>query len=503
MRRLAAPTRALPLDAFRALVGLLALGYCVRQLVDVPLYWAPDGVMAHSTSRELYGFTWQPLFHPTMSAPGFFAIFGLGCALSVAIVIGLMPRASALLLYLIVVCGYRFNFLLLFIDDVVVHLLLFWVALLPVGTTLTLASLCRDGPGIWARWRERQVPGATLRLFLGNLVLLYAVAGTTKWGSPLWLSGDALYATLKLPCSWFADEVGPGHLPLLRILDYAALVLEPLFALGLCLPARGALRWALAAGLLAFHLGITVTLDVPFANLGCLTALPLIFRGGSSREKPERTLDSPGRFELRASERFALFVFTLLVGAMICSALQGQWRQPRLAGSAGAVSEVPGSTRETGGPVQTALYAALWTLGLAQQYRLLDWIDERNFHVKTTFHVWPLDGTPRRATPVDSILPRGMRSGLLLSYLGGVTWMPVPPGGQAPLRKALGARIGQRFCRAAMADEDVLLEADYERVDPRRPTPREHIPLAAFRCTRAGEALPLSPGMIPSSHAVP
>ncbi|MEO7328451.1 MAG: hypothetical protein ABI193_07735 [Minicystis sp.] len=36
VERLAAPTPALPLDAFRALVGLVTLGYCARLIHDIP-----------------------------------------------------------------------------------------------------------------------------------------------------------------------------------------------------------------------------------------------------------------------------------------------------------------------------------------------------------------------------------------------------------------------------------------------------------------------------------
>lgn len=495
-QRLAAPTGALPLDLFRALVGLVACGYCLRLLVGVPAFFAPDGLLPLAETQALFPFVWQPLFPPGLGAGAISALLGAGALLGLAVTLGLYPRLAALGLYGLVVCAYRAQFLLLSVDDAMVHLLLLWVALLPVGSTLTRSSWRGDLRTSLAAWREVSVPGAAMRLFLANLVLLYAVAGLSKWGSPLWRSGDALYATLRLPCSWVADDVGPGLVPLLRPLTWAALALEPLFAVGLCLPPRGPLRAALVAGLALFHLGIAATLDVPFANLGCLAALPLLFRRELGPTTPPAPAPSP---RLARSERFALLVVGLLLGAMGCSLGSSGWRRPSVeTPGVGAAPELQGSrggtrgTAESGGPVQTAFFGALWALGLAQQYRLLDWIDERNFHVVTTFRVQSPGATGEVVESAAPTLPRGMRSSLLLSYVGGVTWMPVPAASRGALRDAIVARIAARHCRLAGGPREVRLVADYERVDPRRPTPRAELTLAVFRCTVTGQLAPSS-----------
>jgi hypothetical protein len=488
-QRLAAPTGALPLDLFRVLVGLIAFGYCLRQLADVPVFFAPDGLVPHAETQALFPFVWQPLFPPDLGAGPASLLLGTGALLALAVTFGLRPRLAALALYGIVVCAYRAQFLLLSVDDAMVHLLLLWVALLPVGSTLTRSSWRGGLRPSFAAWREVRVPGATLRLLLANLVLLYAVAGLSKWGSPLWRSGDALYATLRLPCSWVADSVGPDLVPLLRPLTWAALVLEPLFAVGLCLPPRGPLRAALVFGLALFHLGIAATLDVPFANLGCLAALPLLFR----RELgPSAPATPPPSTRLALSESFALLVVGLLFGAMACSLGSSAWRRPSLEGRSLSAPEVPGSTAESGGPVQTAFFGALWVLGLAQQYRLLDWIDERNFHVVTTFRVRSPGAPDEHLESAAPTLPRGMRSSLLLSYVGGVTWMPVPDASRGALRDAIVARIAARHCRLAGGAREVRLVADYERVDPGRSTPRAEVTLALFRCTATGQLAPPS-----------
>lgn len=485
--RLCAPVPALAVDLFRVLVGLVSLGYCARLLIDVPVFWAPRGLVDHAASRAAFWFTAQPLFWPGMSAAAITAILSCACALALAVALGLRPRLCAAALYLIVVCGYRFNFLVLYVDDMVVHLLLFWVVLMPVGRTLTI--------GGWrerAAWRTLQVPGAAVHLFLGNLAVLYTIAGLTKLGSPLWRAGDGVYAALKIPAGWFADSLGPAHVPFLRFINFATLVLEPLFALLLCLPGalgrRGrALRAALALCFALFHLGITLTLDVPFANLGCLGALPLLLRDEVRRRWGRPALAEPGELRLAPRERFACLALCLITGAALSAAAQAEWRRPLREGAPPPRERL--LSAEAGGPVQSGLFSALWLLGLAQQYRLLDWIDQRNYHVTLRIHERRAAGV--RVLPRSALLPAGMRASLLMTYLAGVTWMPVSARALPALRVALQQRLAQRHCwlQRQHGPADVRIQITLTRVNPSAPQPAEELTLVRFRCASDGAAL--------------
>ena len=54
---------------------------------------------------------------------------------------------------------------------------------------------------------------------------------------PLWQQGFALYATLRLPIAYAPDFWQPQHLPFLQVMNYLALVVEPLIPmLLLCRP---------------------------------------------------------------------------------------------------------------------------------------------------------------------------------------------------------------------------------------------------------------------------
>jgi hypothetical protein len=136
---------------------------------------------------------------------------------------GVGPRWCAAICFIIAVSVQRWNFLVYYADDMVIQLILFWLMFLPTGTTLHLGRWRRRLPDAW---RETHVPALQLKLFLANVLLVYLVAGITKLTSPMWLSGTALYAILKLPFARAPDFWGSEMLPLLRVLNYAALATE-------------------------------------------------------------------------------------------------------------------------------------------------------------------------------------------------------------------------------------------------------------------------------------
>jgi len=486
--RLASPVPALSVDLFRVLAGLLVLAYFARHLAELGLYHGAESLVPHAASRAAFPFTWQPLFPAIASTSWIAGVYVVALALALGVIAGVRPRTCAFLLYGVVVATYRHDFLVMFVDDVIVHLLLFWLILLPVGASLGAGEVWRSPRAALARARATKVRGTSVRLFLGNLALLYVVAGVSKWSSPMWRAGDALYAVLKLPMSFVADAVVPSWAAPLRALSFATMIVEPLLGVAIFFSSRPRVRLAIVAAMLALHLGIVATVDVPFANLGCLAAIPLLFRG-------ERSIDGGAQARgpwLRGRERVGALVLGLLVAAMTCALFAPAWRTPDLRGE-GKTPWVRGASAETGGWVQTALFGALWCGGLAQQYRLLDWIDDRNFSVTLRFRVTGTAGqAEERTVPAERVLPRDMRSSLLLSYLGGVTWMPVPPEHAGEVREAIAARVVARACAVLGAEGALALEADYERATPRAQGPRTTTVLARGRCGKSPAVLSLS-----------
>jgi hypothetical protein len=479
------PTDALPLDIFRVLVGLVAFFYFLQTFFEAWDFSSPDGLIDHELSQKIFWFTRIGFFHPGLSLRFFQAIFLVACLCSWALILGYRVKIFAAILYLIAVSTYRWNFLVMYVDDSVMHLALFWLLLLPVGRTLVLRDWRADRKGAWQRWKRETVPGAAVRCLLWNLALIYLVAGLWKWTSPMWREGTALYAIFKLPISLSPDFWGPQHLPFLKLLNYCALIFEPLFPLMFILPRGHRAKYALLLALLGFHLGTLVTLQIPYANLACIAAMVIPF-GGELMERLRAKSFEPS--VLRSSSRLGLsgavalvFVIALTL-AMLSSVVLPRWRAPTRSyssnGFAGqnalALGMADDSTlagnatkfRDEGlGPLQWTFFSFLWCLGVAQQYQLFNWIDDRNYSV----HYQVIESQAEKPTgqiEPGTMFPSSTRGVLLQFYLHGITWMRIPSERQAELRESLQVRFARRYCRQAQPSGEVTVYSNLERIIP-------------------------------------
>jgi hypothetical protein len=488
--RLLAPTAALPLDIFRIAVGLLAFAYFARTLAEAGDISSPDGLIDHEFSLRVLWFTRLGLFQTGITAGMLRSIFASACLLSVFVTIGFRVKLAAAVLYLIAVSTYRWNYLVTYVDDSIVHLLLFWLILLPVGHTLVLHRARH-----WDEWKHKLVPGTAMRCLLWNVALLYLVAGLWKWASPMWRSGTALLAVLQLPIAYAPAFWGPDQLTMLHAMNYLALVLETAFPLLLILPVGHWLKYALLAALVAFHGGIIGTLRIPFANLACLAAIPLLLRHEIMRwllprGRREQTAAAGARGDARmapAGRAALLFVSTLTL-AMASSVTLPNWRG----------AKHPDGVVEGLGPAQLLFFSALWSVGMAQQYQLFNWIDDRNYSVEYEVYRSSLDA-PLQPASVEAIFPRSIRSVLLQGYLFGVSWAQIPASEQPELKRSLYSRFARRYCRTHAGGDEVSVYSKVRRVTRAHPLagPVERALMMRFRCdpdrTRLLTLNPVSP----------
>ena len=435
-------TYALPIDLFRVLAGLLSGAYFVSLLRQVEDFSSPAGLIDHGLIQHVFCFTRLSLFQPGLGDAFFRAVFALACVGSIAIVVGYRVKLCAGALFAIAVSAYRWNFIVMYVDDSLMHLLLLWLLLLPVGRTLVLAQWIREGRGCWARWLRVTVPGTAVYALLGNLCLIYLVAGLWKLESPFWRNGFALYATLRLPIGRFPDLWGPQDLAWLRSATHAALAIEAGLPFLLLLRAGHPLKWFGLACLLAFHLGIVATLRIPFANLGCVAAGLLFFREEIMRALLRR---EGARVELGLSSRVdragrvALWLLAFLTLAMMR-------RLPLV------------------GEVHKPAYALLWLGGVAQDYQLFNWIDKKNWRGETV--VWSIARGPQGlAEPAADLFPPSLRGVLLQAYLHDVRWIKVPREYREALKQSILSRAAQRFCRRHPTDA-VVAETVTQRITP-------------------------------------
>jgi hypothetical protein len=438
---LVSPVYALPLDIFRILFGVLCFLYFLRTYREARNFSNPDGLLDHTLTYSLFPYCRISVFQNGMSLAFFQTIFLLACFASGLLVIGVLVKPAAIFLFVITVSTYRWNFLVMYLDDTIMHLILFWMMLLPVGNTLVLTDWLADKMGSMELWQTVTVPGATARLFLVSITLIYLTAGLWKWTSSMWRTGIAVYVSQKIATSYWGHYLKPQHLPLLKIANYMVLVGEPIFPLVFLLPTNSPLKWMFLVGIVGFHLGIVATMKIPFANLIMASATIIAFRDEFMQlifDKPSLIpIQSAGRFEL--TDMMALFLITCLILMLLWKA--GLTIRISLAN--------PNEGKIIAERYPNPMYAPLWAIGIGQSYHLYDGIDDANFHVQYDIVQLTDDGMTRKSLPQD-LFPMAMREILLQSYLHGSFWLNIAdlePSQLKDRRQSIYTRYIQRYCQ--------------------------------------------------------
>src|SRR5262249_12832144 len=153
--------------------------YFFTLILEVRDFSSAHGLIDHALLQKIFWYTRVGLFQAEFSPPDacFYFLYSLclwGC---VAIVAGWRVKLWAAALFVIAVSAQRWNFIVMYVDDSIMHLVLFWLLILPVGQTLVLSEWRREGRAAWDRWKRVVVPGTAVYCMLGNLSLLYFVAG--------------------------------------------------------------------------------------------------------------------------------------------------------------------------------------------------------------------------------------------------------------------------------------------------------------------------------------
>lgn len=480
------PVEALPLDLFRICVGIVMLAYFIRTFMEVADFSGPDGLLDHELILKMYWFTEIGIFRPWMGAEWFYAAFGIAIACCIPLILGYRVKPFAVILYIIAVSTYRRNFIVMYVDDAIMHLLLFWMIVLPVGRTMVLGEWLKDRSVAWSKWKDVTVQGTAMRCLFWNLILLYLVAGLWKWTSPMWLDGTALYVVFKLPVSYFHEFWNASHIPLLKIFNYGTLVLEPLVPLMFFLRRGSRLKYILLAAFIGLHILSALTLNIPFANIACAATAILMFREElMTYLRGGKYAEPAGKPQFGFAGAISLFMVVMLTLAMISGITMMNWRTPprTLRSDVAASNMVSGKPqlvdgRADGlGSVQMSFYSILWLMGIAQQYQLFNWIDDRNY---ATHYRVVVDGN--EADP-DAMFVRSLRGVLLDFYIHDITWMKVPPEHRDELRQSILMRTANRYCRVAKPVGLVEAHSSFERIDPNGgPGEFDNVILMKFSC---------------------
>ena len=128
-------------------------------------------------------------------------------------------------------------------------------------------------------------------------------------------------------------------------------------------------------------------------------------------------------------------------------------------------------------------------MGIFQSYRLFDWVDERNYHLR--FEVTAIEDNDTTITlDPDALFPQSMRHLLLQSYLVGNIWLRMSPDKLKAVRRSLLVRHARRYARTHPDAGTIDVVAIVQRIteDNLELTQGERRPLMRFTC-RGGDAV--------------
>lgn len=141
------------------------------------------------------------------------------------------------------------------------------------------------------------------------------------------------------------------------------------------------------------------------------------------------------------------------------------------------------------GTRHNALYGPLWAIGIAQSYRLFDWVDDRNFSVRYEVIERRENGVAQALDPRD-LFPASLRDILLQSLLHDITWTRIPHSRSEELKTGLFGRYARRFCGRLPTTGAIEVHSTIRRVTGEASSPAgERELLMQFSCAGSEPSL--------------
>ncbi|HEY2411074.1 MAG TPA: HTTM domain-containing protein [Pirellulaceae bacterium] len=186
--------------AIRIAFASLVLIHFAVLYPDLDRFFTDKGVLPlEAALRIAHPYSLSILAYTPQTSAAIHICWLLAVAHAIALLIGLLPRVNALLLFAWIVSFQIRNDLIDDGEDVLMRMLSFFVILLPSGQCWSVNSLIR-------RWwhgtptsPDRYLaPGWPLRLFQIEMAALFLSSGLIKLGGTMWLNGSALYYVSRL-----------------------------------------------------------------------------------------------------------------------------------------------------------------------------------------------------------------------------------------------------------------------------------------------------------------
>lgn len=422
---------ALQVDLFRGLAGLLITIYFADLLALEGPFFGPDGVLDPTQTLAFNPWTMRW----TLPVPARLLCY-LGMLGGLLITIGVRPRLASAGVFLLCLTAYHRHYPVSDVDDYFMTILLAWLTVLPIGTSLTFGTVLQHRTSSIQHARASAVPAFRIHLFMANIALVYLVAGFWKWSSPCWRSGDALFIIEQMPAARFPAAWPADARPFLRPFCWAALIAEPCIPLLVWVARSRTARFIGLALAISLHVGIAATIQVPYVNLAMLAAMLL--------------LSHPTQAPSRRCTGFQASIHALCSAYLLVVIVQ--------ASAAGI------GLRALARP----LVGGMQLVGLGQTYRLFDWVDDRAYRRVTKLSI-EAHGT-WKPLELHTILPDHIRTEILLSYFDGFPWKSLDPAFQSLTQQ----RVHQRICARFPAAGRWTLSSTMIMFWPHPEAPRRH-----------------------------
>jgi hypothetical protein len=260
------------LAAFRIVLALLVLADLVNRATDLSAHYTDAGVLPRTVLIEqvldpskfsLLLLNGQFLFQALLFVTATLAALGM--------LVGYRTRPMTILVWALLLSIQWRNPLVLGAGDILLHLLLFWGALLPLGAYW---SVDRALKGASLRLSMHFLSFATIGLFM-QIAFIYWFTAILKSGEEWRVDGTALYYALSI--DQIATPIGTYLLQfplLLKVLTFGTLALEVFGPILLFFPFfTGPVRTAAVAALMSLHFGIWMTMDIgifPWISAFCM-----------------------------------------------------------------------------------------------------------------------------------------------------------------------------------------------------------------------------------------
>jgi len=267
------------LALFRMALGVLVLMDLAGRVPGMRAHYTDEGVLPRSLLVSSVS-QWRWSLMKLDGSYGFQVVVFIGAALAcIGLIAGYRTQVMAVLVWIFLFSIQVRNPMVSSAADTLLRLMVFWGMLLPLGAMWSLdARYQRERPAVSRAFLS--VAGAGLIL---QIAMMYWFTAWMKSGDQWREDGTALYLAtgagqLTRPFGVFIHQFPD----LLKVLTFASLFFEFLIPFLLFWPlGRGWVRLAGIAGILGFHGGIALMMDVgifPWVNtLSMMALLPALF----------------------------------------------------------------------------------------------------------------------------------------------------------------------------------------------------------------------------------